>query len=558
MRVAIGIVQVLLMVGGPLAIAAWLRARWRLPWGLWGAAAAGFIASQIVHLPLLYVVLPHVPNDLAIQCAVVGLLAGVCEEPARWLVFRYWQRDAKTFEQGVFAGLGHGGIESIVLGLLVAQALLGSAGVAADAPDDVRAAAVATLGANPLERILGALERGFAITFHVGMAIVVMNAVVRKRPSLLVLAIALHTFADAAALAALKTRGIVAAEITGALFAALAVFIILYARASERRAREAARDVVDRNAEPARGQAISARALTKRFADRAAVDALTVDVANGRVFALLGPNGAGKTTTVRMLAALIPPTSGTARVADALLVSEADALRTHVGILTETPGLYERLTAYENLDLFGRLYGLDPTTRAARIERHLRAFDIWERKDEPVSGFSKGMKQKIAIVRALVHEPAVLFLDEPTTGLDPVASREVHDMILALKKEGRTILLTTHRLVEAEQLADIVGIVKTRLLALDTVDNLTSRTFGKELEVRIGNPSHAIAAALRAVPGLESGAWEGGVFRVATSDSARTPAIVRALVGAGADVLAVGESKHSLEDVYLELVKEGE
>ena len=168
--------------------------------------------------------------------------------------------------------------------------------------------------------------------------------------------------------------------------------------------------------------------LTKSFRDLRrgqvmAVDHVSFDVHPGEVFGLLGPNGAGKTTTVRMLCALIPPTRGTARVAGALLISEQDELRNHVGILTETPGLYERLTAYENLDLFGRLYGLDDKTRVTRIEAHLRSFEIWDRRNDRVSGFSKGMKQKLAIVRALIHEPEVVFLDEPTSGLDPIASR---------------------------------------------------------------------------------------------------------------------------------------
>src|SRR5262249_35224657 len=150
--------------------------------------------------------------------------------------------------------------------------------------------------------------------------------------------------------------------------------------------------------------------------------------------------GAGKTTTVRMLCALIAPTSGAAQVAGAVVSEQPYELRARVGILTETPGLYERLSARANLDLFGRLYGLDAATRAARIEELLRAFDLWERRDEAVSGFSKGMKQKVAIVRALLHRPDVLFLDEPTSGLDPEAAVDVHAVIRRLKDEGKTIL----------------------------------------------------------------------------------------------------------------------
>ncbi len=558
MRIAIGLLQVLLMVGGPLAVAAYLRQRWRLPWGLWAAGAAAFVASQIVHIPLLIVVGPRMPASFAATCGILGALAGLCEEPARYLVFRYWRKDVTRYEQGLVVGVGHGGIESIIIGLLVAAGLLGSLSITADDPASTRAAAAATLDAAPIARVLAVFERVCAMTFHAAMSLIVLAAVRRRRIALLGLAVFLHALFDAIVVWAARAYGMVGAELVGFVAAALSAFVILYLRGVERRARDAARDVIDHAGEsPATDQAISARALTKAFTDRIAVDALTVDVPSGSVFALLGPNGAGKTTTVRMLCALIPPTRGTARVAGALLVSEEDSLRAHVGILTETPGLYERLTAYENLDLFGRLYGLDPATRAARIEKHLRAFDIWERRGDAVSGFSKGMKQKVAIVRALIHEPKVLFLDEPTSGLDPVASREVSDAILSLKAQGRTILLTTHRLTEAEQLADLVGIVRSKLLVLDTVTNLKSRMFGKQIEIRVTNPSDALASAVAGVGGLGPAAWEGGVLTVTADDPARrTPELVRALVAGGADILTVGETKHSLEEIYLELVKE--
>ena len=331
--------------------------------------------------------------------------------------------------------------------------------------------------------------------------------------------------------------------------------MILFVRADAERARRAAHLVVDHGEAPRRDCAVSTRALTKEFEERVAVDGLTLDVEPGRVVALLGPNGAGKTTTVRMLCALIPPTRGTAQVGGALVVSEAEALRQQVGILTETPGLYERLTAYENLDLFGTLHGLDAATRAARIEQHLRAFDLWERRDDAVSGFSKGMKQKIAIVRALLHEPAVVFLDEPTSGLDPVASREVQDMVLRLKAAGRTILLTTHRLAEAEALADLVAIVKSRLLVLDSVRELKRKTFGQAMQFRFAGGSTTLPEALRDAPRLAEARWHAGALEVPVEDRERdTPELVRLFVEHGLPLVGVAEAPHSLEEIYLGLL----
>ncbi len=556
MRVALGLIQALLMIGGPLGLAAYLRARFRLPWSMWAIGAAAFILSQVVHVPLLMLLGPFFPRNFAAQCVLLGLFAGLCEEPARYLVYRFWLKKARTYEESLLVGLGHGGIESIILGLLVLAGLLGSLSVQTDDPV-LRAAATATLNAPPLGRFYGAIERVFAITFHVAMSVVVMSAVRRGRVSLLVLAIALHALMDGMVVWVSKHGGMVWAEVVALFAAALGLVIILNARGLAVRARARGTGDVDEATPPDEKQAISTRALTKEFANRTAVNRITVDVAPGKVFAVLGPNGAGKTTTVRMLCALIPPTSGTARVAGALLVRDDDELRKHVGILTETPGLYERLTAYENLELFSRLYGLDEATRRARIEKHLRAFDVWERRDDAVSGFSKGMKQKIAIVRALIHEPEVLFLDEPTSGLDPIASREVHDMILSLKKQGRTILLTTHRLTEAEELADLVGIVRGDLLALDTVSSLKSRMFGKQVEVRVSNAGNALSAALAADPLFARATWDAGLLSIPVDDPAsETPGLVRALVRAGADIVSVGDAKHSLEEIYLELVSD--
>ena len=196
------------------------------------------------------------------------------------------------------------------------------------------------------------------------------------------------------------------------------------------------------------------------------------------MFGFLGPNGAGKTTTVRMLSALIAPTSGTARVAGYEVGRDNDKLRKAVGILTQTPGMYGRLTAMQNLVFFAGLYELPAAAARAQAERYLRLLELWDRRDDRVGGFSKGMRQKLAIARALLHEPPVVFLDEPTSGLDPEAARTVRDFIKTLRQEGRTIFLTTHNLPEADELCDLVAVFRTELVRVDTPQNLRARCSG--------------------------------------------------------------------------------
>jgi len=187
-------------------------------------------------------------------------------------------------------------------------------------------------------------------------------------------------------------------------------------------------------------------ALTKRFGRLVAVDHLDLEVREGEVFGFLGPNGAGKTTTLRLLCALIAPTSGGAEVAGWRLGRDDTKIRASVGILTEQPGLYERQSAWENLLFYGALYGLNAATARAQAERFLRLMGLWDRRQESVATFSRGMKQKMAIARAALHEPRILFLDEPTTGLDPDAAKTVREFIVALRGQGRTVFLCTHNL----------------------------------------------------------------------------------------------------------------
>jgi ABC-2 type transport system ATP-binding protein len=294
--------------------------------------------------------------------------------------------------------------------------------------------------------------------------------------------------------------------------------------------------------------------LSKDFDTVRAVDKLSVEIRTGEVFGLLGPNGAGKTTTIRMLSALIAPTSGTAWVAGYQVGRQNQAIRQNVGILTETPGMYDQLSATRNLTFFGEMY--EVADIPGQVERYLRMLGLWERRFEPVATFSKGMRQKLAIARALLHEPKVLFLDEPTSGLDPEAARLVRQFIGELRAEGRTIVLCTHNLDEADRLCDRIAVFKGTLLALDTPTALRRRLFGRTVVFHLAAMQSEYIQAVEAHEFVESTEAVDNRLVVGLSDpEAHNPELVRALVDAGADIQFVGEVRQRLEDVYLKLVK---
>ena len=302
---------------------------------------------------------------------------------------------------------------------------------------------------------------------------------------------------------------------------------------------------------------IQIEGLTKRFNGTLAVDGLTLEVRQGKVFGFLGPNGAGKTTTVRLLTSLIAPTAGSAWVNGHQIGVEDDAVRASVGILTETPGLYPRLNAQENLRLFAKLYGVEDVH--GQVKKYLTMLSLWERRDEPVGGFSKGMRQKLAIARALLHEPPVLFLDEPTSALDPEAARVVRDFIEELSGQGRTIFICTHNLDEADRLCDRIGVIKQQLIRVDTPEALRRGLYGQSVLIRLQEVTPELIAAVEALPFVKSISQVDSQLRVALDDpETQNPAVVRALVEAGGAVQFVEEEEHSLEQIYFDLMRESQ
>jgi ABC-2 type transport system ATP-binding protein len=302
---------------------------------------------------------------------------------------------------------------------------------------------------------------------------------------------------------------------------------------------------------------IEADKLHKLFGQFHAVSEVSLNVADGEVVALLGPNGAGKTTTVRMLGAILKPTSGHARIAGYDVVEQAREVRHVVGLLTEFPGLYNRMRPMEYLAFFGALQGMGAAECERRGKQLLQQFGLWEARDKRLDSYSKGMKQKVALIRALIHDPPVLFLDEPTTAMDPHSARTVRDAIADLRAARRTILLTTHNLTEAETLADRIVVIRGgRVVAEGTRDQLTRQLLGDPVwELRLGAPADGIAPSLGDLVRIEAVGDDWVQFRCADPRHIN-PQIVARLAARGTPIVALTELPRSLEDVYLSIVAE--
>ncbi len=291
--------------------------------------------------------------------------------------------------------------------------------------------------------------------------------------------------------------------------------------------------------------------LGKSFDGKIAVENLSFTIKNGEIFSLLGPNGAGKTTTIRMLSGIIKPTWGNAFYDSLSILDSHDKIRKNIGLLPENPGFYDRLSGYDNLKFFGKLYGINDLDE--RIKNYLRDFDLMDHMEKPFGTYSKGMKQKLAIVRAIMHDPEYLFLDEPTASLDPQSAKWVRDFIKSIRNEGKTVLLCTHNLNEAEILSDRIAILKNKLIAIGSPEELKRDLFGNGVifeyngdEVKIKNVLNSINVVYEI---------RDKKLKIYLDNEMKIPQIIKLLLDSGIDVYYVYKEKHTLEDIYLEMLK---
>lgn len=302
---------------------------------------------------------------------------------------------------------------------------------------------------------------------------------------------------------------------------------------------------------------IDAENLTKKFGTFTAVDNLTFHVEQGEIFGFLGPNGAGKTTTMRMLSCLISKTSGNARIAgyDISDVEDSLKIRKIIGLLPENVSLYDDLTAYKNLDFYGKLYECAEAQRKENIKRFLKMLGLWDKKDVSVGTFSKGMKQKLAIARALIHDPEILFLDEPTANLDPESSKTVRDFILDLKKEKKTIFINTHNLDEAQRTCDKIGIFNTKLRVIGTPEELEESVWGNKTVIQLEQVTDGILKALNKLSLRNTITDNNKLIIDVVNPEKENPIIIDTIVGAGGQVQYVTRLSPTLEDAYLKFVR---
>ena len=303
--------------------------------------------------------------------------------------------------------------------------------------------------------------------------------------------------------------------------------------------------------------AIQTDGLRKSFGTLAAVDGLTLRIPAGGIFGFLGPNGAGKTTTIQLLLGLLEPSGGAARVLDYDSATQGQAIRERTGALLEHHGLYEQLTAEENLEFYARIGHLASADRRARIRELLESMELWDRRRDRVGTWSRGMKQQLALARALLHRPPLVFLDEPTAGLDVMAANAVRDRLATLvQREGATVFLTTHNMAEAERLCHTVGVIRSgRLLALDSPSNLRAGSAG-QVEIMGSGFGESVVEELRLLPGVLSAVASDNRLDVKLREGYDSAPLIQTLVAAGAQVEEVRKGQASLEDVFVTLMQE--
>jgi len=304
--------------------------------------------------------------------------------------------------------------------------------------------------------------------------------------------------------------------------------------------------------------AINVEGLSRTFGSVRALEQVSLAVPSGIVFGLLGPNGAGKTTMIRLLLGLLAPDAGRATVLGYDVTREGDAVRRRCGALLEHPGLYERLSAADNLEFYARAWALSAAARRVRIHELLSGVGLWDRRGERVAGWSRGMKQQLAIARAMLHRPELLFLDEPTAGLDALATVALRETVAALvRREGVTVFLTTHMLTEAERICQQVGIIRQgKLIVSGTPDELRARRPGHGIRVAGRGFTPELLEMVRRIPSVTSATVKDGQLFVDLVDPAATPDLVARLTAGGALIEELQKDRASLEQVFIELMKD--
>ncbi len=297
--------------------------------------------------------------------------------------------------------------------------------------------------------------------------------------------------------------------------------------------------------------------LTKEFKTVTAVEDISFNITEGEIFGFLGPNGAGKTTTIRLLSTLISPTSGKITIDGKTPGKDSPEIRSIIGLLTEIPGLYEKITACENLLYFSSFYNIPEKRRRDNIKKYLKLFGLWDRKDDLAGTYSKGMKQKLVLARALIHEPKILFLDEPTSALDPESAHMVRNFIKSLKKENTTVFLCTHNLQEASSLSDRVCIIKRKIIRIASLSELQSDGKNKKVEIVFSSDAKRYSGLLEDIAEIENISLNKNIADIFVKDPDRSnPIIIKKLVENGVKILYFNEVKASLEEIYLDLIKE--
>lgn len=303
---------------------------------------------------------------------------------------------------------------------------------------------------------------------------------------------------------------------------------------------------------------IRVASLTKYYGKTVGVQALDFEIPEAKIFALLGPNGSGKTTTLRLMTGLISPTKGTVIIDDQDITKKENLASLHreIGILPETPGHYESLSAYRNLEFYGRMYGMSEDGIKSSVTELLKEFDLWAQREHSVATFSKGMKQKLAIIRAIMHDPKYIFLDEPISGLDPEASHFVREFMRKLRSDGKTVILSTHDLDDADRLSDTVAVISNRLLVADNPQSLKKKMFKRTVVFHLKSSENVDLKEIKSLTFVQRAELKDSKLVLdLESPEENDPEIVEILVKRGVKIQFIGEIRRTLEDVYLTIVE---